>query len=90
YWNKDITPTDTEIENKVSIYPNPFSTYLNISGIKGYAEIELIDLSGIVRFHKNINNYGQIPVDKLSPGIYLLKIKSSDGTVTKKLVKCAG
>ncbi|HLO60210.1 MAG TPA: hypothetical protein VK179_15780, partial [Bacteroidales bacterium] len=46
YWNKDITPTDTEIENKVSIYPNPFSTYLNISGIKGYAEIELIDLSG--------------------------------------------
>ena len=77
----------SDIEFK--IYPNPAKNTLNIeSGSVEILGTELYDLAGRQIKHLPINNnYTNIDVEHLQPGIYLLKIKTSNKEFFEKFKK---
>jgi hypothetical protein len=79
------------VENQneeISIYPNPVTNVLNITGIVNQnTRFSISDVSGrkIKEDFMVIN--GKIDVSKLPSGIYYLTITSSNKTTVKKFVK---
>jgi PKD repeat protein len=80
-------------EEPFAVWPNPADYWLNISpsGTTGLhtAEYSLIDLTGREISKGKIGNaeVAQIDVSFLKSGIYILRITSSFGTVSRKVVK---
>ncbi|HXC05592.1 MAG TPA: T9SS type A sorting domain-containing protein, partial [Bacteroidia bacterium] len=74
-----------------SLYPNPASTELNLD-ITGFRfgttyKLEIIDLPGRLVYSSNLKDpENRIPVNGLSEGIYICRIRSVEGVVTSKLV----
>ncbi|MBI5217550.1 MAG: immunoglobulin domain-containing protein [Bacteroidia bacterium] len=82
------TEINTLTDNSgISIYPNPASDKIQISGNKANSIIEITDLTGKILIHfvadKDRTN---IDISKLSNGIYLVKI-ISDKVAVYKIVK---
>lgn len=79
--NTNLLTIPTFVRDKIAVYPNPVQDVLNIkadaSNIKG---VEVYSLTGslLITAAQNVN---QIAVEDLSKGIYLVKVKSSDGAV---------
>ena len=74
-----------------SIWPNPVTTHLLISNddaIK-YTVARFIDLAGHVLIERKLEpNITDIPVDELTPGIYIVRIDNGKGAFyTQKIVK---
>ena len=72
-----------------SVYPNPANDRVTISSTKSALDkVEMTDLNG--RVVKNLTLGGvsnsEISITDLAAGIYLLKINSENGTITKKLI----
>nr|WP_294894010.1 T9SS type A sorting domain-containing protein [uncultured Pedobacter sp.] len=74
-------------QNKLSIYPNPVTDYININGTNAKTlDIEIIDLSGKVIFKTSmISNSLKIPA-QINNGVYLLKIKSDQTFASFKIL----
>lgn len=91
-----VSATDTlgSISNEmssgtISVYPNPANDIVTISSSDVvFNNIEMTDLNG--RVVKNLSPGGvsnsEISIVDLASGIYLLKINSNNGTITKKLI----
>lgn len=69
------------------IYPNPadgntlfFKTTLPIS-------VQIYSILGKQVHNQQLSNSNQVDISKLKSGIYMVKISSSKGTITKKLIK---
>ena len=76
--------------NSIAIYPNPASNSVTVSGRNlSLNNVEMTDVNGRVVKTINLNGVdeSQIEISDLASGVYLLKIISNEGTVTKKLVK---
>lgn len=81
-------PTNTAIDdlkfgNLYSVYPNPTKSSVFVSGTD-IKEIELCTLSGKRIF---ITSEQSVNLGMLPKGIYLAKVKTSKGTVIKKITK---
>lgn len=74
-------------ENKVKVYPNPFSDILNISDVREVASVSITDMAG--RLVKSITKpTAQLQLGDLKSGLYLVTLKYKDGSVkTVKTVK---
>lgn len=74
-----------ELENKVSIHPNPTSDILNIE-CKGEPNATYIlrNMQGQILQHGRV---GQIDVTHIHSGVYLLEIQAQNGKVSRKFVK---
>ncbi len=72
---------ETNGSQQIQIYPNPFTSELNISTSAELSRIELIDLSGkVVRFLSvKGQTYITLSTEDLKPGMYLLKISRIKG-----------
>lgn len=69
------------------LYPNPVTDILNISLTNGTLEhIKIIDSSGKMVFEQT-NNLQQLNVGNLATGMYLVQIKTSNGAISKKIIK---
>jgi hypothetical protein len=69
------------------IYPNPVNDILNVSLTNGTLEhIKIIDSTGKMVFEQT-NNLQQLNVGNLATGMYLLQIKTSNGSISKKIIK---
>jgi len=95
YYSEHSTASKSEDEfNTVKIYPNPFSTSINIEyslSKPQYHTISIFDISGKQVFlEKEFNNQGnhQINWDATGypEGIYFLKLVSSEKITVKKLI----
>ncbi|HLV41455.1 MAG TPA: T9SS type A sorting domain-containing protein [Brumimicrobium sp.] len=77
-----------EMENKVSIYPNPSKGIFNIAmDFSGTKEITLTNIAGkVVGSYKVTDNFFQINESQLSNGIYVLTISNENNRVTRKLI----
>lgn len=89
-----IRKVNFDVKFTYSLYPNPVKNVINIiaDNASGFnAQIELMNLQSQVLLQKRINSPGtsfQMDVSSLLPGLYFLKIITSDGTVTiQKLIK---
>ncbi len=86
----DCTPilgVGDNLADLVNIYPNPATTRINIDVP---ANIEITDVALYDVLGKNtgatlIN--GSIDVSNLSRGVYILNVKSTQGTLTQKVIK---
>lgn len=73
-------------KSKVIIYPNPAKDYLNIQFENEITELIIIDITGKIVFSQKENS-NSINIEKLEKGIYIVKLSSSKGTQSVKLVK---
>ena len=73
-----------ELENTITIYPNPSSNYIKIDGLSDNENIKIFNLLGKKVLDKSIQPNEEINIRNLSKGIYLLKI---DKKRTIKFIK---
>lgn len=73
-------------KNKISIYPNPAITTLNITGITDVSNLHIFDMNGRLVISKQIATSESISVGSLVPGIYFLKIISPAGVYEEKVI----
>jgi hypothetical protein len=78
---------DTKYNTNITIYPNPASDAIQVTGVEGKASLTLLDINGKLILNKEVANNEAISVSSLSQGIYLMKIVTANGTTQKKLVK---
>ena len=69
----------------IVVYPNPVRNTLFIDGINHKFDIEICSIMGQKILTQSATN--QLDISDLSSGIYLLKIKTGQTTVVKKIVK---
>ena len=85
------TENDTILSSLLSIYPNPASGVITVknTGNIPVNSIAITDLNGRTiksMVYKNLTET-QINIADLSPGVYMVKVASDQGTTTKKMVK---
>ncbi|MEI7424753.1 MAG: T9SS type A sorting domain-containing protein [Candidatus Staskawiczbacteria bacterium] len=73
--------------NKAVIFPNPSTSYIQLKGIEGKANLSLFDIDGKLLLTKQFTDDETISVSSLPKGIYTLKIQTTTGVVERKLVK---
>lgn len=87
-WQSALSVNDFEKENAINMYPNPIegnTLYIN-SNKKLKAEIyNVLGKKILTTTVDSINN--KINVGFLYSGVYIIKLTSDQGTVTKKLIK---
>lgn len=69
----------------ISIYPNPATDVLNVSGVEGVTSLVINDING--RTIKTVNDASSINVSDLNAGVYFINITTDNGNVTKKFMK---
>ena len=85
-----LSTLDYDLENQISIYPNPANEYLTIN----YKTNQKQDISvysslgKLLATYKNAENNFQVPVNHLANGLYFMKVQNESGkTATLKFVK---
>ena len=76
--------SNVNIMETIAIYPNPATNFLTIESNVQINSIEIIDLSGAL---VQIETQNTFSIEHLTNGVYLMSIKTDDGTVTKRLIK---
>ena len=76
----------TELENDITVFPNPFVDILNIDSKQEIESIDVISLSGQKLMSIDQPN-GEINLGNLKPGIYLLEATNADGSHSTHKVK---
>jgi len=91
----DITLSNPEVSSgkfDLVIYPNPTQNQLFFSWsdnmISDQLELSIYDMSGKLVFSQTYTQKpSQLDVNQLNSGIYLLKIKSNDQILTRRIIK---
>jgi acetyl esterase/lipase len=74
------------IFRNVSVYPNPATDKINVDlQVTDNFAVEIINTNGISVI--TVRNQNTIDISGLRSGVYFLKLSSSDGTYTQKLIK---
>lgn len=73
-------------EDVFQVYPNPVSgDHVNIiSPDPGPKAVMVYDVFGKIVLRDRINSI--LPIDKLPPGVYLIKIQQGKNSMTRKLI----
>ncbi|AOW21181.1 T9SS type A sorting domain-containing protein [Urechidicola croceus] len=71
-----------------SVYPNPVSNgqFSLTSSSRAIKSVKIFNVFGKVVYDKNIDFEESIKVNKLSPGIYILKVEEEGKLATRKLI----
>ncbi len=84
--DKDISTNEIS-ENSVTIYPNPTTDFVNITGLENAERIEIINTLGQIVISENVTaSTKQTNISDLAAGVYTLKIISGNNVVTKNLI----
>ena len=75
-----------EIESNIKIYPNPSNHFLNVDAI-GMTQGKIISLDGKLIMEATNNDFFTFDVTELTPSIYLLEMKFSNGqSIVKRFI----
>ncbi len=91
--NIDLLATDDipETNNTVSAYPNPAQDFINLSlgELSRLVTVTLTDVNGRTVQTNIFENATQVTVEleDIASGVYLMKIDTQNGSITKKIVK---
>jgi Secretion system C-terminal sorting domain len=86
---KATATSNLNLDNAISVYPNPVNDKINIVGIEGDAQVALIDIYGrTIQTMQLKNNVGTTTfnVDGFVTGNYLLRITQDGDSVTKSIM----
>lgn len=81
---------DADSKDNLSVYPNPFNSVVTLSRIESGTQIEVFNLLGETLFLIPISaNQKETKLDlsSLSKGMYLIKVQTEHGLMTKKIIK---
>jgi hypothetical protein len=83
-WSVNYESVVSDIQSKkladISIYPNPADNYIQIELPSAQiTNISVFDLSGKLVYESTISNSSRIPLEHLSKGYFIIKIKQNDG-----------
>ena len=70
----------------MTVYPNPISTFVTISGVRNMQAVEVYNLTGQRVMYVNAA-IEQLDFSALQSGVYLLKVQATSGSKTLKVVK---
>ncbi len=72
---------------KISVTPNPSQDFININFPQSISSFtsEIYDITG--KLVLKSNNTEQLDISKLHSGVYILKIQTDSGAVTKRIIK---
>jgi polyhydroxybutyrate depolymerase len=77
-----------EDENKLNVFPNPFSNRLSINIENAEtASVTIYNSLGAIVYNGNVKSESVINTQNWSSGIYFVTAKTTQGTNTKKLIK---
>ena len=84
---------DVVSEGQLNIFPNPSNDYLNLDftlNTKSNVTITMIDVTGNIVYNNNLSNLNGnqglvINTSNLSNGVYSLSLKTTEGTITRKV-----
>jgi hypothetical protein len=77
--------TDNLLNDKIIIYPNPVVDLIHINTSLTILEVEIYDVLGKRLNFIKLNNR-KIDMTRANKGIYVLKIKTEIGIITKKII----
>jgi PKD repeat protein len=88
---KTVAPTVTSLRDQdyvgvLRVYPTLTSTTLNVE-VKGTANLQIKNLSGITLLEKTVQDAGSVDVSSLSAGMYLIAISQNGEVMVKQFVK---
>ena len=80
---------DLNKEAAVSAYPNPFTDkiFVEVMGTKQNSSLNLIDVNGKILVTSEFTRTETVDMTNYPAGMYILKVKTANGVVTKKIVK---
>lgn len=89
-----VSASDNPAFEEVKVFPNPATNFINVEYSTVNAEdltFQLTDIAGRVIRTENVSHAGgtsthNMNINDLSNGIYMLRIQSSQGSVTKKVI----
>ncbi len=86
--SSNLSITENEKTNVVSIYPNPTNSILNLDLSNEIAvdKIVIIDITGKIVLQQN-QNLAQINLEKLEKGLYIIEVYSQNNKFTSKFIK---
>lgn len=73
------------LNEQLSIYPNPATNQLTISGLKGV--VSLMDVNGNMLYTSEMDGFHQIQLEQIHSGIYFISVQTTEGIATKKVTK---
>ncbi len=85
-----VLSTNNYLLSKFNVYPNPATNVINFSNNANaiVSSVEMSDLNGRVIKSVKVNaTEGQISVNDLAIGVYMMKIITDQGVAIKKIVK---
>lgn len=88
--NQQIVTSVPQLQDlKATVYPNPFTDRIIISGISETAKATITDLSGrkVVELTEVTNNQMITGLEELPAGVYILKLEEGAKVFSQKLIK---
>ena len=85
--NRTLSNKTFSNNNKLSFYPNPVNSIINLQNIKEPYTYNIYDISGkVLKANKN-QSHKTIDISYLSKGIYLLEVETGGFKSTAKIIK---
>ena len=89
--SSETSVSEPQARQSLNVWPNPVSGMLHIQlpdAEQGIAQISVCDLLGKIVMQKENLNHSELDVSLLPSGMYLLRVRTTDGTgMTAKFVK---
>ncbi len=80
-------PAQVDMNNNVSVYPNPTHGILNIRFADSNPKtVKLLSISGVELIQRRVNNYISLNISYLPKGVYILRIVDGETTIDKNII----
>ena len=77
-----------EEEVDFSVYPNPFTSNLDVRSDQKMESIQVIDITGkIVKTMNTEGNFASLDLSNLMNGAYMIVVNSNNSVSTKRIIK---
>jgi|TARA_B110000879_G_scaffold33456_1_gene45990 hypothetical protein len=76
-----------ELNNKLSLYPNPSNGLITVNGLLEVTKISIVDITGAEVLNADITPNEDLDISVLKPGIYFLRVNENIETSLKLLVQ---
>lgn len=73
------------VQANMSVYPNPSNGSFTIE-LDGEYEVSILNTLGVTLYTRTISNQGQIMLDNIKPGLYIISAKSDKKAAFKTIV----
>jgi len=82
----DVLANNNSLLEQILIYPNPVKEVLNIESTYPINEIKIYNVLGVLVMEQQNPKY-QINISNLPSGLFVVKLNTGQGTITKKIIK---